>query len=98
MTGTLPDLAAEEVDATVPVFEAVYGRHHVLYRYDGVESVEDGRRFLEDGEEYGELASVGVFVDGEPALVRERPGDELHLPDARERAWALRLYARARRG
>lgn len=56
-------------DTSPVLIEAVYYQHFWVYRNE-FDSIEEARSFLKNGEDYGTLASVGVFVDGEPRVLR----------------------------
>jgi hypothetical protein len=69
------------------LIEAVYYRYHAPYAEE-CPTIEAALRYLESGEDYGELSSVGVFVEGE--CVRHRYHDE--PPTAEQAAEALEKY------
>lgn len=52
------------------LIEAVYYRYHSIYAEE-CGSIEEALAFLENGEDYGELSSVGVYVEGEPRLAKQ---------------------------
>lgn len=74
--------------------EAVFYRHFVVYRYE-MDSVEDAISFLNYGEDDGSLATVGVFVNGEPSLVDTYAPDEPRKPTTEEAEQMRKDYAEA---
>lgn len=63
--GLLMNQTIDESGAPV-LIEAVYYRYGVVYARDDFDTVEEAIACLVNGEDYGALSSVGVFVDGEP--------------------------------
>jgi hypothetical protein len=47
--------------------EVVYFRYHALY-VEVADSIDAALAFIESGEDYGEMSSVGVYVNGEPVI------------------------------
>lgn len=54
-------------DGTLVLIEVVFGREYVIYRSKH-DSIEDALRFIKAGEDYGEISSVGIYLDGEPRI------------------------------
>lgn len=80
-------------DGTPVLIEAVYYRYHSVYAVE-CDSVEEAAGMLEMGADHGDLADVGVFVDGRPRLIDcyVKP----RTPSRWEAAEALDAYAKVR--
>jgi hypothetical protein len=75
--------------------EAVFYRHFRVYRAE-MDSVAEAISFLNSGEDYGSLSSVGVFVDGEPHLTDAYVNDDGGRTPTPEEADRMRAdYAKA---
>ena len=79
------------------MIEAVFYRHFAVYSHEA-DSVKDAGLFLSRGEEYGELSSVGVFVDGVPTLTDQYVSGAGRPPTAQEAVWMREAYARIAKG
>jgi hypothetical protein len=78
-------------DGSPVLIEAVYYRFHSVYAVE-CDSIEEATAILESGADHGDLADVGVFVDGQPRLVDCYVGPR--APSPNETAAMMRDYAK----
>lgn len=83
-------------DGSAVLIEAVFYRHFGVYAQE-CDSIEEAVAFLNSGEDYGELASVGVFVDGQPRITDQYVHDPGRPPTDDEAAAMRADYVKVRR-
>jgi hypothetical protein len=77
------------------MIEAVYYRHFCVEAWE-CDSVEEAVSFLNAGDDDGSLASVGVFVDGQPRVIDQYVHPPGRVPTPGEAEAMCRDYAKAR--
>jgi hypothetical protein len=72
------------------VIEVVYMRYFQAYLH-GVDSIEEALRFIDAGEDAGEMSSVGVFVNGQPHIydgyINKDPGPNSQQAEGMRKAY-----------